>query len=51
MITTQNNPNGRGQPNVSEEYLNNENIILLTERSSALWSYERTNGIVMTNFA
>lgn len=51
FITTQNNPNGRGQPNVSEEYLNNETIILLTESSSALWSYERTNGIVMTNFA
>lgn len=51
FITTQNNPRGRSQPNVSVKYRNNENIILLTESSSSLWSYERTNGIVMTNFA
>lgn len=50
FITTQNNPNGRSQPNISGEYRDNENIILLTESSSSLWSYERTNGIVMTNF-
>ena len=50
FITTQNKPNGRSQPNVSGEYLNNENIILLRESSFALWSYERTNGIVLTNF-
>ena len=51
FITTQNLPNGRGQPNVSSEYLNNENIILLTESEISLWSYEQTNGVILTNFA
>lgn len=51
FITTQNHTNGTGCPHVSSEYKNNPKVILLTETSNHLWSYDQCNGVLWSNFA
>lgn len=51
FITTSANTNGYGIPNVSSEYLDSGHILLLTEDNRDIWSFEKTNGIIWSNFA
>lgn len=51
FITTSANTNGYGIPNVSSEYLDSGHILLLTEDNRDIWSSEKTNGIIWSNFA
>ena len=50
FITTQSVTNGWQYPHVSNEYKNNDRIILLTEDyKKHLWSYEQGNGVIWGN--